>query len=79
MLEQQGVASATQKAASAEPAPQMKYMQNLTRVVLQTIETLQQQGLVPDRQQLIPELRRSLGMVEAQARLEPEYVRNTFD
>jgi hypothetical protein len=45
--------------------PQMLYMQNLTRIVLLTIESLQQRGLIPPRSLLIPQLRKSMGMAEA--------------
>lgn len=48
-------------------SPQMLYMQNLTRIVLLTIESLQQQGLVPPRSVLIPKMRKSFGMAEAGA------------
>lgn len=48
-------------------SPQMLYMQNLTRIVLLTIESLQQQGLVPPRSVLIPQMRQSFGMAEAGA------------
>jgi hypothetical protein len=46
-------------------SPQMRYMQNLTCIVLLTIESLQQQGLVPPRSVLIPQLRKSFGMADA--------------
>jgi hypothetical protein len=48
-------------------SPQMLYMQNLTRIVLLTIESLQQRALVPPRSVLIPQLRKSFGMAEAGA------------
>ena len=43
----------------------MIYMQNLTAVVLLTIESLQQKGLIAQRAALIHELRRQLGMAGA--------------
>lgn len=48
-------------------SPQMLYMQNLTRIVLLTIESLQQQGLIPPRSVLIPQMRKLFGMAEAGA------------
>lgn len=52
---------------SQKISPQMRYMQNLTRIVLLTIESLQQQDLVPPRSVLIPKMRQSFGMAEAGA------------
>lgn len=45
-------------------SPNMLFMQNLTRIVLLTIESLQQQGLVPPRPVLIQNLRMKFGMAE---------------
>ena len=48
-------------------SPHMVYMQNLTAIVLLTIESLQQKGLVSPRASLIKRLRRRLGMAPAPA------------
>jgi hypothetical protein len=56
-------------------SPQMLYMQNLTRIVLLTVESLQQQGLVPPRSVLIPQMRQRFGMAEAGAVAQNMYAR----
>jgi hypothetical protein len=50
---------------TAHMSPNMLYMQNLTAIVLLTIESLQQRGLIAPRLQLIKTLRTHLGMAEA--------------
>eukprot|EP00892_Ulva_mutabilis_P009668 jgi/Ulvmu1/7073/UM033_0134.1 len=78
----QNTASTPASPGSAPQAmsPNMLFMQNLTRIVLLTIETLQQQDLVPPRPVLIQSLRSKFGMAEVpqssgksapSARLEP--------
>lgn len=46
-------------------SPNMLYMQNLTLIVLLTIESLQQRGLAPARPVLLRTLRAKLGMADA--------------
>lgn len=62
----QNTASTPASPGSAPQAmsPNMLYMQNLTRIVLLTIESLQHQGLVPPRPVLIQKLRAQFGMAE---------------
>ena len=49
----------------AQPSPHMVYMQNVTAIVLLTVESLQHKGLAPPRKPLIRRLRRQLGMADA--------------
>ena len=46
-------------------SPNMLYMQNLTLIVLLTIESLQQRGLAPERRVLLRSLRAKLGLADA--------------
>jgi hypothetical protein len=53
---------------SAQMSPNMVYMQNLTAIVLLTIESLQQRGLVPPRRDLVKLMRARLGMASVKHR-----------
>jgi hypothetical protein len=60
-----GVSDGLAVGGTAHMSPNMLYMQNLTAIVLLTIENLQQRGLIAPRLQLITRLRRHLGMADA--------------
>jgi hypothetical protein len=66
--QQQAVAETAAAAVGpAQSSPNMVYMQNLTAIVLLTIESLQQKGLAHGRRELLQRLRERLGMAAAPA------------
>jgi hypothetical protein len=62
--QQQSVSAASEQGPNGS-SPNMQFMQNATRIVLLTVESLQQSGLVLPRAALIRQLRMKLGMAEA--------------
>lgn len=72
-MQSTATSSAAPGSAPQAMSPNMLYMQNLTRIVLLTIESLQHQGLIPPRPVLIQNLRSKFGMAEVPQSLGKRY------